>query len=199
MDTPLNFIPIDREIRLDPQQMMFCKFDTEGTLEYVNEYFSEFTGYEAHEIVGLKVEKLKHPELPLTVFNYLMGQLSKGENVHILMKDQIKDGRYYWYLTDFEFKAYQEDGKTAFISKRTSPDRDAIPFYDNLYQKLIKIEQHSGLILAQAYFDGFLEENQRYFNTKKSIPSQNISKTSLVITRANKPPQKRKFLGNWFK
>lgn len=175
MDTHLNFLPVDREIKLDPQRVMFCKFTAEGVLEYVNDYFTEVTGYEVYEIVGTKIENLKHPDLPMTIFNYIMEHLSKGENINILMKDKIKDGRYYWYLTDFQFKKYDADDKMAFISNRKYAPREAIPFYDELYQKLIKIEKHSGLSVAKSYFEGFLEENHFLFQDLKNSTTSDFS------------------------
>lgn len=198
MDTPFNFLPVDREIKLDPQKVMFCKFTSDGVLEYVNDYFTEVTGYEVHEIVGSSIDKLRHPELPQTVFNYIMEHLSQGINVNILMKDKIKDGRYYWYLTDFQFKKYDDQDKIAFISNRKFAPREAIPFYDELYHKLLKIEQHSGLAIAKAYFDGFLEENQFSFNeinmpistTQKKADS--ITFTSDTQNQADKKIKKKK-------
>ena len=160
----LNFIPIDREIKLDSERMMICKFTPDGLIEYVNDYYVEVTGYEVHEIVGNSIETFKHPDFPLTVYNYMMHHVNEGINVNIVLKDQSKDGRYYWFFTDFEFKKNDEGAITSFFNRRIAAPRMILPEIELLYQKLLKIEQHSGAEVAQNYFDGYNEDNGMSFN-----------------------------------
>ena len=160
----LNFIPIDREIRLDPNRAMLCKFNTNGLIEYVNDYYVEISGFEVHEVVGNGIETLKHSELPLTIFNHVMEHVKEGKNINVIIKDQARDGRYYWFFTDFEFKKDNDNNLISFVSSRKAAPRPVLSEIENFYQKLLKIEQHSGAKVAKTYFDGFNEENGMTFN-----------------------------------
>ncbi len=160
----LNFIPIDREIRLDPNRAMLCKFNTNGQIEYVNDYYVEISGFEVHEVVGNGIETLKHSELPLTIFNHIMEHVKEGKNINVIIKDQARDGRYYWFFTDFEFKKDEENNLISFVSSRKAAPRPVLGEIEGFYQKLLKIEQHSGVKVAKTYFDGFNEENGMTFN-----------------------------------
>jgi len=57
---------------LHPEKTMICKYTPNGLIEYVNDYFVEMSGFEAHELVGNSIDTLKHSELPLTVYNHIM-------------------------------------------------------------------------------------------------------------------------------
>jgi PAS domain S-box-containing protein len=159
----LNFIPIDREIMLDPNRVMVCKFTPEGTIDYVNDYFIEVTGYEVHEVIGNSMDSMLHPDMPKTIFNFVRDHVTHGKNIHLLLKDKAKDGRYYWFISDFEFKMDSDNRLVSFLSRRLIPPRVAITELENFYQKLLKIEKNAGLEVATKFFSGFNEENGMSF------------------------------------
>lgn len=199
----LNFIPIDREINLDPGKTMVCRYSPDGTIEYINDYFVEISGYEIHEIVGSNIESFKHVELPMTVFRYMMHQAKVGKNVNVLIKEVAKDGRFYWYYTNFEFKKDPEGSILSFIDNRKAAPRIVIPFIENFYEKLLKIEKRSGIQIATGYFDGFNEENGMSFSdyTKALIINsgeipQNFTQPKPV--QAVKPQQNKSFFSKGF-
>lgn len=179
----LNFIPLDREVQINPDKVMICKFTPEGIIEYVNDYFIEVSGYEVHEIVGGGIDIFRHNDLPSTIFNYIMEHLMERKNIRVLLKDQIKDGRHYWYLTNFEFKDVENSDKVAFISYRHAVPRHAVDVMEDLYARLLKIEKYSGLNIAKNYFEGFNEENGLTFEeyTKQLVLSglKNVNSNNL--------------------
>ena len=198
----INFIPVGREIKLDPDKAMICKLTPEGQIDFVNDYFVEVTGYDVHEIVGKTVESFKHADLPMTIFNVVMEHLSNQKNLHIVLKDQAKDGRYYWYITDFETKLDKEGNTISTSSKRTAAPRSVIPEFDQLYKKILKIEQHASLETAKTYFDGFLEEKGMSFNdyTLHLINSYNIPQglSTQQSPQTSKPKAKKSIMGKLF-
>jgi PAS domain S-box-containing protein len=160
----LNFIPIDREINLDPDRTMVCRYSPDGTIEYINDYFVDVSGYEIHEIVGSNIESFKHVELPMTIFKYMMRQAKMEKNVNVLIKEVAKDGRFYWYYTNFEFKKDPDGAILSFIDNRKAAPRMVLPIIESFYEKLLKIEKRSGIQIASGYFDGFNEENGMSFS-----------------------------------
>lgn len=124
----------------------------------------EISGFEVHEVVGNGIETLKHSELPLTIFNHIMEHVKEGKNINVIIKDQARDGRYYWFFTDFEFKKDEENNLISFVSSRKAAPRP-VGEIEGFYQKLLKNRTtFRKLKVAKTYFDGFNEENGMTFN-----------------------------------
>lgn len=186
----LNFTPIDREVKLDASRVMICKFTNERIIEYVNDYFAEIIGLEVHEIVGNNIDSFKHSEVPMTIYNHVMENVLKGQNIRLVLKGQTGDGRFYWYFTDFEFKYDEEGNIVSFLENRRAAPRIILSEIEKLYQKIYLIEKNSGLKIAKNYFEGFNEENQmsfedytrslvvHYENVHSSFMSQQMPQTS---------------------
>lgn len=201
----INFIPLDREIMLHPEKTMICKYTPNGLIEYVNDYFVEMSGFEAHELVGNSIDTLKHSELPLTVYNHIMEHVKEGKNIHAIIKDLTRDGRYYWFYTDFEFKKDENGVIRSFLNYRRAAPRIVLPDIEKFYQKLLKIEQNSTLLIAKKYFDGFNEENGMTFSeyTKSIIIEYGGSLASPKInnlpTEQTISQEKKSFFSKVFK
>jgi len=189
----LNFIPVDREIKLDFTKAMVCKLTPDGIIDYINDYFTEITGYEVHEVVGGSIDQFVHKDLPKTIFNLVMSKISNKENGHFIIKDQAKDGRYYWFITDFEYKIDNNGDLISITSNRKAAPRVAIPEIEKLYKKMVKIEQRASLKIAQTFFNGFLEEKEMSFDeyTKSIIDSHEIPQTIIQPQQQFQPPQQQ--------
>jgi PAS domain S-box-containing protein len=198
----LNFIPIDREIMLHPDKPLVCKYNPEGVIDYVNSYFTEISGYEVHEVVGMTPEKFVHRDIPEVIKNYVKERITLGRNVNVLLKDQAKDGRHYWYMTNFDYKFSDQDEVLSVMSHRLIPPRILVNTLDPLYQKLKKIELHSGLDVAQKYFEGFIEEKGMNFEEySRAIVVQQRAKEQQLSNQLNpsQEPPKKSLLGKLFK
>jgi len=66
-----------QEIQLGANQSIIFKFSADLKLEFVNDFFTEFTGYEIHDVVGTSVEEMKHPEMPELISNILYKCVAK--------------------------------------------------------------------------------------------------------------------------
>jgi PAS domain S-box-containing protein len=189
----LNFIPVDREIKLDPDKSLIYKITPDGIIDYVNDYFSEITGYEVHEVVGNNYKQYLHKEIPQTIINLAFDKMKKGENFHFVFKDQAKDGRHYWFVTDFEFKYDKDKNIQSITSIRKAAPRVVIPKIEKLYKKMVKMEQHASMEIAQKFFNGFLEEKGMSFGeyTKSIIDSYEIPQTSIQPQQQFQLPQQQ--------
>lgn len=150
--------PIDVEIILDPKKTIMSKTDPKGTIEYANDYFMEICGYEEHELIGQPHNVIRHPDMPKVVFKWLWEHLKAKKNIHALVKNLAKDGRYYWVITDFDVKLNEEGQIVSFFARRKAPPRKTIEKIDNLYKKILSIEKASGVDTSEKYLIGFLEE-----------------------------------------
>ncbi len=150
--------PINAEIILDPKQTIMSKTDPKGIIEYANDYFMEICGYEEHELIGQPHNVIRHPDMPKVIFKWLWQRLQAKKNIHAVVKNLAKDGRFYWVITDFEVKLDEEGQIASFFARRKAPPRTTIEKIDHLYKKILSIEKAMGVEVAEKYFIGFLEE-----------------------------------------
>ncbi len=151
-------VATDREIKLDPSQVIMSKTDPKGIIEYANDYFMEICGYEEYELMGKPHNIIRHPDMPKIVFKLLWERLHKGENIHALVKNLAKDGRYYWVLTNFETKYDDEGNIISHYARRKAAPGNAIYQIEKLYKTLLAIEKNQSPETAEKYFYGLLEE-----------------------------------------
>lgn len=150
--------PILEEIVLDPAKTIMSKTNKKGVIEYANEYFMEVSGYEEFELIGQPHNIIRHPDMPKVIFKLMWEKLLNKENVHAVVKNLSKDGRFYWVITDFEVKTNDEGEISALFARRKAAPRATIAAVQNLYRKLVSIEEAKGVEFSQKYFEGFLEE-----------------------------------------
>ncbi|WP_103071249.1 PAS domain-containing protein [Aquimarina sediminis] len=156
--------PINVEIMLDPKKTIMSKTDPKGIIEYANDYFMEICGYEEHELIGQPHNVIRHPDMPKVIFKWLWQRLNAKENIHALVKNLAKDGRYYWVITDFEVKQDESGEITSFFARRKAPPRDTIEKVSELYRKILSIEQARGVEVAEKYLIGYLEEKEMTYD-----------------------------------
>ncbi len=150
--------PINVEILLDPKQTIMSKTNPKGIIEYANDYFMEISGYEEYELIGQPHNVIRHPDMPKVIFKWLWERLGEKKNMHALVKNMAKDGRFYWVITDFEVKLDETGEISSFFARRKAPPRKTIELVSELYRKILSIEQAGGIEVAEKYLIGFLEE-----------------------------------------
>lgn len=149
---------MEREIKIDPNKTIMSKTDKKGIIEYANDYFIEVCGYDESELMGEPHNIIRHPDMPKVIFKELWRRLKKGENIHAIVKNRAKDGRYYWVLTSFETK-YDDNGEVfSHYSRRKAVTSYAVYQIEKLYKTLRDIEYRSNMQVAERYFEGMLED-----------------------------------------
>ena len=160
----MNFSLNVQDTTLDPNKSMFYKFSAKGVIEYVNEYFIEFTGFQAFEMLGKNISEITHPEIPKSIYNLIEERFIAKKNSHFLMKDTTKSGRDFWYVSDFDIKTDAEGNVEHIVSLRKPAPLSAVAVIQPFYAKLVKIEESAGMDVAKKYLLGFLEEKQMSFS-----------------------------------
>jgi len=151
-------VPIDEEIKLNPFKTIMSKTDKKGLIEYANDYFMEISGYKEWELMGQPHNVIRHPNMPKIVFKLLWDRLLNGQNIHAIVKNLAKDGRYYWVITDFQIK-YDEYGDIkALYSRRKAIPENVKSYFSDLYAKLLKIEKIGGMKASVSYLKGLLDD-----------------------------------------
>lgn len=193
MDFKLNKpVPSDRELDWDKSKIILSKTDAKGTILYANEAFIDISGYDEYELIGQPHNVIRHPDMPKVIFKMLWDTIKKGENIHAIVKNMAKSGRYYWVITDFK-TIFNEEGEIVsyFGTRKSIPSEIITKFINPLYSKLLHIEEVSGVNAAEEYLTGFLEERNKTYTEYVD---------HLVATgKDDKEKVKKGFFANFFK
>ncbi len=157
-------LPINEEIPLDPFRTIMSKTDKKGIIEYANDYFVDICQYKEWELMGQPHNIIRHPDMPKIMFKILWDRLFEGKNIHAVVKNLAKSGKYYWVVTDFQI-TYNPDGSIkALYSRRKAIPNHVKLFFDDLYKELIKIEEKGGMEASGAYLQAFLEDKNTTYD-----------------------------------
>lgn len=150
---------VDEAIDLDPKKYIVSKTDTEGIIEYANDYFIEISGYTEAELVGEPHSIVRHPDMPKVIFKIMWDRLEEGQNIYAIVKNRAKNGKYYWITTDFEANLDKVTNKPiSYVAYRQAAPKKVVAEIESLYKKLLEIEKTSGMEGSQKYLNGYLEE-----------------------------------------
>ncbi|MBP1225912.1 PAS domain-containing protein [Flavobacterium sp. 1355] len=156
--------PSDREVDWNKTKVLLSKTDTKGTILYANEAFIDVSGYDEFELIGQPHNVIRHPDMPKVIFKFLWDSIKANQNIHAIIKNMSKTGRYYWVITDFKIIS-DSDGEIVgyFGTRKSVPDDIIIKFIEPLYKKLLHIEEASGIHASEEYLIGFLEERNKSY------------------------------------
>ena len=156
--------PVDKEVSWDKTRIIMSKTDQFGVIEYANDTFIDVSGYEEHELMGMPHSIVRHPDMPKVLFKVLWDNLKEGRTVKPVVKNLSKSGRYYWVIADFEIKKNDKGEITHYYSRRQSVAPEVVAKVEGLYEKLLQIEQTSGMGASEKYLMGFLEDKGKSYN-----------------------------------
>ncbi|MFB3387015.1 PAS domain-containing protein [Flavobacterium sp. LAR06] len=165
MDTRITRpTPSDREVDWNKNKVLLSKTDTKGTILYANEDFIDVSGYDEFELIGQPHNIIRHPDMPKVIFKFLWDSIKASKNIHVIIKNMSKTGRYYWVITDFKIIA-DSDGEIVgyFGTRKSVPENIIVKFIEPLYKKLLHIEEASGMSASEEYLTGFLEERKKTY------------------------------------
>nr|WP_315197488.1 PAS domain-containing protein [uncultured Flavobacterium sp.] len=156
--------PSDREVDWNKNKVLLSKTDTKGTILYANEDFIDVSGYDEFELIGQPHNIIRHPDMPKVIFKFLWDSIQANKNIHVIIKNMSKTGRYYWVVTDFKIIADTNGEIVGYFGTRKSVSETiVVKFIEPLYKKLLHIEEASGLKASEEYLIGFLEERKKTY------------------------------------
>src|SRR5690606_20709780 len=86
--------------------------DTQGTIEYVNQRFTEVSGYTATEAVGKSTRILKSDKVDKEVYKQLWETISSGKEWQGELLNRKKNGELYWELVSISPVKNSDDQTT---------------------------------------------------------------------------------------
>ncbi len=157
-------VPTNKEIRLNPRDMLVSKTDAKGVISYGNRNFVEISGYKESELIGSPHNILRHPDMPKAVFYIMWESIKHGRNIMAVVKNLARNGDHYWVTTDFDIRRDKSGHIRNYIAFRQGASKSIIKEIEPLYNKMNEIEKEHGLDASIAYLEGYLEEKKMSYN-----------------------------------
>lgn len=123
-------ICIDRETVFTIDELFFSTTDLRGVIQAGNDVFIRVSGFTEDELIGYAHSKVRHPDMPSSVFRVFWDMLHAGKSVAAYVKNLAKDGCYYWVMamvTPFE---------GGYLSVRLKPSSDVAQKIIGIYQRV---------------------------------------------------------------
>ena len=120
------------EFDYDQKLTLMSVTDTQSYITYANEAFVQVSGHSYDELQGQAHKIVRHPDMPAEAFADMWATIKAGLSWTALVKNQRKDGRYYWVRANAA--PMVRDGQVAgYISVRTKPGREEVAAAEKLY------------------------------------------------------------------
>ncbi|WP_265948099.1 PAS domain-containing protein [Dechloromonas sp. A34] len=112
------------EVALDDHVLVVSKTDLLGNITYVNRDFVEISGFSEAELLGQPHSVLRHPDMPLEVFEDMWRDLKAGRPWAGMIKNRCKNGDYYWVWSNAT--PIRESGQASgyiWVRRKASPQQ----------------------------------------------------------------------------
>lgn len=74
------------------------KTDLKGRITYANDVFCAVSGYEEGSLTGAPHNVIRHPDMPMAIFQLLWDTIARGEEIFAYVVNLASDGAHYWVL-----------------------------------------------------------------------------------------------------
>jgi len=147
-----------KEIKLLKNEETISRTDIHGNILYFNNTFSKISGYNRAELSRAPHSILRHPDMPKAIFYIIWQTLLAGNSTYAIVKNQTKNGDYYWQLIHFSPIKDNQNKTISFISHGIQATKKTIEEITPLYQELLSIETYN-TNEAIKFFLNFLNSN----------------------------------------
>lgn len=132
-----------KEATFGADEVIVSKTDTKGRITYANDVFLRIAGYTEDEVLGKAHSVIRHPDMPRCVFKLLWDVIGGGSEIFAYVKNQTKDGGYYWVFAHVTPRFDSRGNIIGYHSNRRCPRREAIAKVEPLYNQLLQIERQN--------------------------------------------------------
>ncbi|WPP01440.1 PAS domain-containing methyl-accepting chemotaxis protein [Pseudomonas sp. HR96] len=131
-----NNQPITQRERSFPaQQRLISTTDTKGAITYCNDAFVEISGFTREELIHAPHNTVRHPDVPVAVFEHMWATLKRGEPWMGIVKNRCKNGDFYW-VNAYVTPILENRQVVGYESVRIKPSAEQITRAQALYQRL---------------------------------------------------------------
>jgi aerotaxis receptor len=129
-------LPItDRNIDYSDDINILSTTDLKGQITYINDSFSNVSGYSEADVLGKSHNIVRHPDVPAAAFDHLWSTIQKGNPWRGIVKNRAKNGDHYWvdaYVTPMCVNGEPYE----YQSVRVKPQSDVLERAEKLYKNI---------------------------------------------------------------
>jgi PAS domain S-box-containing protein len=142
---------------LEPDITLVCKLNADGSIAFINQAYTDITGFSEKDLTGESHEIIQHPKMPKIILDEAWENIRTKERSYLISKNIVKNGEYFWTVADINNRLNQSKNKGIFIRRKYLPSniKDEI---SKLYEILYGIENSGGKEIAKKYLNGWLED-----------------------------------------
>jgi len=149
---------------LEPDITLVCKLTKDGKIKFINQAFTDVTGFTEKDLVNESHEIIQHPKMPKTILKMAWDSINEGKHTYLISKNITKTGEYFWTIADIHTKDSDQYSSAIFIRRKFLPSNIKQEF-EKLYEVLYGIENSGGgEAIAQKYLNGWLEDRNADYN-----------------------------------
>ncbi len=152
-----------KEIEVKPTDVIVSATDPRGNIQYANDTFVEISGYTRKELMGKPHNILRNPGMPKAIFKYLWQELLGGRSLYAFVKNQTKNGDYYW-VKAYAVPVMKNGIIEKFISYRQPVNTYAKAVLTELYAVLLDYEKTHSPEASLDFFVNYLTERNLSYN-----------------------------------
>lgn len=139
VDRRIETRPTSGEAPFKLNEVFFSRTDKRGVIEAGNYIFKRVAHYEWSELLGAPHKIIRHPDMPRGLFHMFWETLKAGNTIGAYVKNQAKDGLYYWV---FAVVIPYEGG---YLSARIKPSSPLLGEARKIYETMRLSEEQEGL------------------------------------------------------
>ena len=120
---------------LTPTSLLVSETDEKGVIRYANEEFCAMAEYDVTELEGKPHNIIRHPDMPKAAFKDLWETLKRGETWRGFVKNQTKNGNFYWVFA-MAYPYTNSKGQKGYISVRKMATQQETEKYEKIYKEM---------------------------------------------------------------
>ena len=122
---------MNEEVQFSQSDILLSTTDLDGNVKYANKIFCDVAGYTLDELQGNPHNMVRHPDMPKAAFQDLWQYIKSGQSWMGPVKNQCKNGDYYW-VNAFVTPIKNAEGTIfEYQSVRTKPDKEIVSGYNS--------------------------------------------------------------------
>jgi len=149
---------------LNDEDFIVSKTDLKGRITYCNKIFMEMAEYDEYELIGKPHNIIRHPDMPKAVFRYLWETIPKKKEVFAYVVNKTKNDNDYWVYANITASVDANGNITDYYSVRRKPNQKALDIITPLYEKMLEVQNSSGVDASFKVLTDILQEKGVGYN-----------------------------------
>jgi PAS domain S-box-containing protein len=158
-----HITPTGKEVFFPKDDIIVSKTDLKGKIIYANSLFESICGYKREELLNQPHNIIRHPDMPCCIFKFMWDTLKQQKEIFAYVINMCANGDHYWVLAHVMPTYDLEGNHVGYHSSRRFPHKNDVAIMQNLYKKLLVIENNhqspkEGMMSALDYLGNMLKQ-----------------------------------------